>query len=321
MANRGKKVNNSYKSGRLSRAGRFSRQKVNPTPIIVLVCVLVTFILAMVLGNYLGDIAEQSQNTTTKPSNSSQSSLPTVDKVNPTINLNGYFADMTGADPEESLSLQTESARNSGNALYIELIDADGKLIYTSDTASEIGYPTRDHLTLSRLSNHLAYYDDYAVAHFKSGFSASLDATERVRIQSDEILIIAEACDGAFSEVIVEFDGSLTKNNIIHYQSYLLNLKLACPGVPIGIKLSYSFLANSENSGLVADIMVYADYYVFNIGELALEGIDGALSPIVYLLERYENTVMLAKGNGESADLVARIEALRNKGVESYIIK
>lgn len=314
-------MNNSYKSGRLSRANRFSRQKVNLTPIIVLACVLISFILAMILGNYLGDIAEQSQNTTTTVGDSSQLTPPTVDKVNPSVNLNAYLADMTGADPEQSLSLQTESARDNGNALYVELIDSNGKLIYSSDKSSDIGYPSRDNLTLDRLANHFAYYDDYAVAHFKSSFSAELNANERVKTQADEILIISEACESAFEEIIIEFDGNITKNNVIYYQSYLLNLKLACPGVPIGVQLSYSFLANSDNSGLVADIMQYADYYVFDIGELDANAIDGALAPIIYLLERYENVVMLHRGTNDSAELVARIEALRNKGVESYIIK
>lgn len=275
----------------------------------------------MILGNYLGDIAEQSQNTTTTVGDSSQLTPPTVDKVNPSVNLNAYLADMTGADPEQSLSLQTESARDNGNALYVELIDSNGKLIYSSDKSSDIGYPSRDNLTLDRLANHFAYYDDYAVAHFKSSFSAELNANERVKTQADEILIISEACESAFEEIIIEFDGNITKNNVIYYQSYLLNLKLACPGVPIGVQLSYSFLANSDNSGLVADIMQYADYYVFDIGELDANAIDGALAPIIYLLERYENAVMLHRGTNDSVELVARIEALRNKGVESYIIK
>ena len=275
----------------------------------------------MILGNYLGDIAEQSQNTTTTAGDYSQLTPPTVDKINPSINLNAYLADMTGADPEQSLSLQTESARDNGNALYVELIDSNGKLIYSSDKSSDIGYPSRDNLTLDRLANHFAYYDDYAVAHFKSSFSAELNANERVKTQADEILIISEACESAFEEIIVEFDGNITKNNVIYYQSYLLNLKLACPGVPIGVQLSYSFLSNSDNSGLVADIMEYADYYVFDIGELDANAIDGALAPIIYLLERYENAVMLHRGTNDSAELVARIEALRNKGVESYIIK
>jgi hypothetical protein len=78
---------------------------------------------------------------------------------------------------------------------------------------------------------------------------------------------------------------------------------------------------SEHHSGLVADIMKFADYYVFDIGELDADGIEGALSPIIYLLERYENAVVLGRGEGDSAVLVARIEALRNKGVESYIVK
>ena len=75
--------NNAYKKGKLSKNARFSPRRIKWTPIIVLLCVLVTFILAMIVGNSLGKKADKLQNTT--PTNGDVSNLtpPSADHQNP----------------------------------------------------------------------------------------------------------------------------------------------------------------------------------------------------------------------------------------------
>ncbi len=118
-----------YKMGKLSKNTRFSTKGVNWTAVIVTCSILATLIFAIVLGNVLGDKAQQSQNTTTTGDGSSSIIPPTLDKTPPRSNLHAYFADMTGADPAESLSTQTSSARDAGNALYFDLRASNGTLI------------------------------------------------------------------------------------------------------------------------------------------------------------------------------------------------
>ena len=63
MANASRKVGNKpivkskdnlYKKGKLSKRARFSTKKIKWTPIIVLSCVILSFIFAMIFGNALG---------------------------------------------------------------------------------------------------------------------------------------------------------------------------------------------------------------------------------------------------------------------------
>ena len=313
-----KKVNNVYKRGKLSKKTRFSQKNVNWKLIIALCCILLSFIFAVVLGNILSLKVENSQGTTTAPQDPSNFFPDDVTKVDPHSRLHAFLADMTGADPENSLSDQTADARNSGNALFIELRDGNGNLIYSSARAEELGYPTRTNLTLDRLSNHFAYYNDYSVGYFKSDFSGDLNAANRQKTQNNEILLMHEASQNRFSEILVEFNGSFTKDNLIYYQSYLLSLKLACKGTPVGIVLPYSFIADPDKSGMAAQLLDLADFFVTDLGQRSAEEISVCVSSLVYFNERYNAVIML---ESDSDTLEEKIEALSKKGFDSYIVK
>lgn len=311
--------NNAYKKGKLSKNARFSPRRIKWTPIIVLLCVLVTFILAMIVGNSLGKKADKLQNTTPTNGDVSNLTLPSADHQNPKNKLHAYYVDFINADPETSLSEITAEARSKGNALFVPLINENGKVIYSSSKASELGFAHQENLTLTRLKNHFEYYDDFAVGYFESSFSASLDEEKALILQTNEILLIKEAVDATFNEIIIEFAGNFTKSNLIYYQTYLLNLKLACPDTPIGIKLSINFLNNSDNAGSVASLLDIVDFFVLDFESKSVDEIKASLSPLIYFVERY-NCVAILSGANEST-LEDRIAALEDKGVKSYIVK
>lgn len=305
--------------GKLSKSTRFSTKGVNWTVIIVICSILATLIFAIVLGNILGDKAQQSQNTTTTGDGSSSIIPPTLDKTPPHSNLHAYFADMTGADPAESLSAQTSSARDAGNALYFDLRASDGTLIYSSAQAESLGYSCRDNLTLDRLTNHLAYYNDYAVALFKSDLSATQSNEKRLTVQTNESLLLAEATKSTFSQVVIEFSGAITKKNAPHYYAYLMNVKLSCGGTPVGIKLPYTFVADPDNAGIIAELLGIVDFLAADLEGRSAAEIDESLSSLVYFVQRYSTVVMLDAG--DAATLSDRLSALENRGIKSYIVK
>ena len=313
---------NAYKKGRLSRQSRFSSKNgktVNKTFLAVVLCVLFTFIFAVILGNVLGNIAEDSKNTTTSPSDPSGITPPNASKVPPHEELNAFFADMTGAAPEKSLSEQTSGAREMGNSIFISMREADGTLIFSSPVADELGFAHRENLTLARLGNHFDYYDDFAVGLFKSDFSHKLENGERLEITSNEALLLAEAAEVAFDQMIIEFSGNITRDNAIYYCSYLIEIKLACKGTPIGISLPLSLLSDSNNAGVVADLLGIADFFVFDLSTRSADEISSAISPLVYFIERY-NGVACVSGMSDPA-LQDRIAALLEKSVTGYIVK
>ena len=314
-----KSSNNLYKKGKLSKDTRFSSKKVNFTPIIVLACVLATFIFAMIFGNILGEKAQNSQSTPPTVDNPSNLTPPSADKVKPYDKLHAYFADMTGADPEKSLSDQTSVARDRGNALLIEIKNSKNEIMYSSDKTEELGFKCQENLTLSRLANHFQYYNDFAVGVFKSDFSSNLDSETALKLQTNEILLLKEATDTAFDQIIIEFADGFTKDNLVYYQTYLLNLKLACDKTPVGIKISKSFLSDKDNAGGVAGLLNIADFFVLDLGDSSAEQIENALAPIIYFTERYNCIIVLS--DTDETTLVNKILLLESKGIENYIIK
>ena len=127
-----------------------------------------------------------------------------------------------------------------------------------------------------------------------------------------------EASQNRFSEILVEFNGSFTKDNLIYYQSYLLNLKLACKDTPVGIVLPYSFIADPDKSGMAAQLLDLADFFVTDLAQRSAEEISVCVSSLVYFNERYNAVIML---ESDSDTLEEKIEALSKKGFDSYIVK
>ena len=322
MANIVKKPsNNAYKKGKLSKNARFSPRRIKWTPIIIISCILITFIFAMILGNSLGKKADNLQNSTTEKNNVSSITPPSTDRVSPKKELHAYFADLKTASPDTDISLSviTGEPRESGNALFINLKNENGELIYYSDKADELGFNHQDNLALSRIKNHFDYYSDFAVCLFESEFSARLEEEKALKLQTNEILILKEATDYAFDQIIIKFSESITKNNLIYYQAYLLNLKLTCSQVPIGVVLSGDFLNNPDNAGSVAGLLDIVDFFVIDFGDRSEDEIKLILDPIIYFTSRYNCVAMLSDTN--EATIEERITALEDKGIENYIVK
>lgn len=313
-----KKPSTVYKTGRLTRSTRFSNRKLDKKWIIILSCVLATFVFAMILGNILGYVAHNSQNDINNAGSSSSLNAPSMDKTSPKLSLHAYFADMSSAAPEASLSDQTGEARSKGNALYFEMKNGS-KMMYSSPKLSELGYAQSDNLALSRLGNHFDYYNDYAVGLFKSDYSASLGNESRMKIQMNEVLVLAEATDGVFDQIIIEFSGEVHRYNAIYYQTYLLNLKLACEGTPIGVKLPYSFLTSSSNSGAIAEIFSIADFCVVDLGTKTAIELKESIEPLAYFTERYSAVIII--NSDDPNTLEERISTLEENGIKNYIVK
>ena len=314
-----KKRSNAYKTGKLIGGSRFNNRQIDKKWLIVGACVLFTFVFAVVLGNILGGIAANSQNNSGGIGSAGNPDVPSVDRVSPKLKLHGYVADMKTAIPDVSLSEQTGVARQSGNAICIQLRDGSGTLIYSSDKATELGYSYRDNLTLARLNNHFDYYNDYAVGIFTSDLSPSSGIEKRLTVTKNEALLLAEATESAFEQIIIEFSTGITKENAIYFQAYLLEIKLACKGIPIGIKFSEAFISSSENVGLASELLRTADFYAVDLGNKNAAEISAMLDSLSYYGKRYNGVIIISGADAES--LAERIKTLEDKGFDSYIIK
>lgn len=314
-----KTSNNAYKKGKLSKNARFSPTRINWTPIIIIACLILSIILALVFGNFLKQKAQDAQNTT--PPDNSQSSIvfPDAEKVSPKQQLQGYFVDLSVEGTDENLSELTKDARKNGNALVINIKNTKNEIIYSSPQAVELGFEHKEALTLSVIRSHFRYYDEFAIAFFHSDFSQKLDTEQALKVQTNEILLLKEATDKAFHQIIVEFSNDLNKDNAINYQAYLLNLKLACPDVPVGIQLSQAFLSNPDNSVALAGILGIADFFTVDLGEQNADEIKASLSSLVYFTERYDSVVTIS--GADKTTLTEKLKVLSDMNITNYIVK
>lgn len=322
MANVPKKTsNNIYKKGKLSKNARFSSRRIKWTPIIIILCILATFIFAIIFGNMLGDKASNLQESTPTTNGAPDITPPSADKVAPQEKLQAYFVDLQYASPDTNISLSviTATPRERGNAIFVEMKNAQGEIIYFSDKTNELGFEHQDNLPLSRMKNHFEYYSDFAVGCFKSNFSANLNTEKALKLQTNEILLLMEACNTAFDEMVIEFSNEITNKNLIHYQTYLLNLKLACPETPIGIKLSPSFLENPDNAACVAGLIGIADFFVLDYESKNAAQIENSLKNLIYFTKRYDCVIMLA--DTEQSEFDEKIALIKDKGIENFIVK
>lgn len=307
-----------YKKRGLSKRNRFSAKKINTPLIVVLLCVVATFIFAIILGNILGDKAHSVTTPTTPEGPSSDLDLPSVDKVLPKEELKAFYVDLAGIDPDvESLFPFTDDAREKGNALFLELKDYNGKLIYTSETTENLDISTH-FLKISRIEGHFAYYADYAVGYYKTDFSASQSAEKRAKTQYNDTLILQEITSKACDEIVIVFENEMEKSDLIFYQTYLLNIKLALPEIPVGIEFSREMLTNSDLSGVVASLLEYADYYIVDMTDLDAQQMTDFLSETVYYFTKYKGIAIISS---EEETLEERITALENKKIYNYIVK
>ena len=316
-----KKRRPDYKRRRSFAKKRFSLRNINPTVIVVICCVLATLVFAVILGNILGEKARDStsdQNGQTSQQTNSPS-VPKPDKQGLAVpDLFAVSVDMTSADPNESLSNQTSDSREAGNSLFVPLKAQNGNMIYSSDKTNELGVSANGNLTLSRLNQHFEYYEDYVCGYFKSDFSPSDTAFDRIGTQSKEATLLAEAAGYGFDEFLIEFGSAITKDELLLYQAYLLDLKLACPDALIGIAFSREFCENTDSAALISEIMSVADFCTVDLSESdSPESLEQSLFSLLYLVERYPSRIIVRY---ENEDAFAELKAVLDKlSVKSFI--
>lgn len=298
-------------------------KNIDPTIIIVSACVLGTLVFAIILGNILGAKAQESKNEQGGQQNDIgyQTTLPSPSKQNVRVPaINAFSVDMTTASEGVSLSEQTGSARKSGNALFVPLKAQNGNMIYSSEATDELDVPANSNLTLSRLSQHLQYYDDYACGYFKSDFNPFNSTANCINTRAKEHTLLAEAQKNGFGELIIEFKSDLSNNNILAYYSYLLDLKLLLPDTPIGVYLSQSFCQSTDSSALISQIMAVADFFVVDLSNVTSEQeLDAALASLTYLSTRYPSRIVISYKSQEAFDKTLAV--LDERSVTSFIVK
>ena len=297
---------------------RFSFKNIDPSIAVSVCCVLAVLIFAVILGNVLGAIARDSSAGSGKDKTTVSLTLPHPDVQGAEVpDISAHLADMSSAVPDESLSTQTADARGSGNALYIPMQLQSGAMVYSSEKTASLGVPSNENLTLSRLREHFNYYDDYVCGRFVSNLSPSGDPLDTIDLRAREHTLIAEASEYGFDEIVVSFSSGIAEDGILLYQAYLLDLKLTCPELCVGVALSKELCESEDASLLISKLLSVADFCTIDLsGAADTAELEESLLSLLYFIERYPSRVIVSYTEDT---LDATLSALNEYGVSSAI--
>lgn len=299
-----------------------SVKKINPTVLIVLSCILATFIFTLILGNILGKAAEDSENDRVNSSGQSHISAPALDLQSGRVpNIEAYSVDLSGAAAGESLSVQTGEARKLGNAIFMPIKDGNGNIVYTSEKTKELSFSSSGSLTLERIKDHFTYEPaDYVCAYFESEFGSQSLPAELLEMQSREASLLAEASGYGISEYLISFSGDINSDNILKYQTYLLNLRTGCPDMLIGISFDYGLLSSEGASYIISELMKVADFCAIDLSSSYEDNneLEERLTSCLYIFEKYPCRIMVAYKNAEFFEESYNI--LYKFGVDDFIV-
>lgn len=301
---------------------RVSVKKINPTVLIVSSCILATFIFTLILGNILGKAAEDSENDRANSSDQSHISAPALDLQDGKVpNIEAYSVDLSRASAGESLSVHTSEARKLGNTIFMPIKDESGNIVYTSEKTKELSFSSSNSLTLERIKDHFTYEPaDYVCAYFESEFGSQASSIQLLEMQSREAALLAEASEYGISEYLISFSADINSDNVLKYQTYLLNLRTGCPDMLIGISLDYGLLSSDGASYIISELMKVADFCAIDLSSSYENNheLEEKLISCLYIFEKYPCRIIVAYKNAEFFEESHNI--LYKFGVDDFIV-
>ncbi len=303
------------------RHRKFSKYTVSPTDrrkkafspyLIIPLCALLAFVLAMILGNTLGDIADASQgggtpSTTEPPANAEKPTLsvPSIDGVFVTAR---HIKDSTA----QNIAAQIPS---EASAVSLELFDSTGAPYYASPTASAFGNSCGE-LTLQYIFDGVGE-GIHASVLFPSSALRNTDEAKQSVINAYEIALIEELYEAGADDVILVTElPELTDEFEKVISSYISTLKLSCPELAVGISLSVEFVSDETNASTINTLAKNFDILALDLTKCDTpEALSETVSTLSLPILRREMRLLLRASNEK--ELLGLTEILDKNGMKN----
>ena len=257
------------KFNRYTRATASRKKNIFKPYLFIILSAVLAFVLAMILGNCLGELAE------TAP-NESQSNPP--DKNNdPTLlnaqQINGVFVTLEGITDNTEQNVRAQITSDT-TAASLCLFDENGNPYYSSAVAAAFDKPTGE-LTLKYVFDALENSKGsiYSSVLFPSSALSNTETEKQAVLNAYESSLVAELADaGACDIVISTFElgnDSFMIDELFteRLAEYVSTLRRAAPELRIGFTLSLSHVESSECATAVEDISKIVDFLALDLTE------------------------------------------------------
>ncbi len=262
----------------------------------VIVCVLISSILAVILGLTLGDkVKEIDFNAALEDKDLSQTQKQPHELTASYIDI----SNVAGGNVGELVKNKLPSTK--AVSIYLNKKSA----IYCSSeainnmTKKGLNYLScSQFISLNDLTTALHDKNRYIVGCFESS-AFDLDSLDRELARVCEISFLTEISKKGIDEILI-FGLPVYSEDIEETLEYLHQLKARMGDtVPVGVAIPYGFIADSSASTALIKIYSACDFLALDVSELCYdtESFENALSTAEYFIENYKMRILLAEQN------------------------
>lgn len=320
MANRKISRFNSHKHTRFNRyTVASSKKKRGFSPYLIIpISALLALILALILGNYLGEIATPSPSVPDEPSNGSQTTLPPLDVKQ----INGSFVTLEGIFDNTTQSVKAQIPTGA-TAVSLTLFDSQGDPYYRSEVAEAFGN-TCGELTLSRVFDALKTDSAtiYSSVLFPSSALLNEESAKQSVMNAYEAALIEELAKAGACDVIItpfelgEQPPTIDEAFISRLSSYVYTVRGVAPELRIGLALSHEYFSNTELTLITEHLSQTVDFLALDLTaktepEVFAETLNSAATSIL----RREVRILICENNSEELISILDKYSIHNRQI------
>ncbi len=281
------------------------------------ICAVVIFIFAIILGNHLKSRMENAEldRTPVETTPPKETSVPDgiadgdAEHSQRSAEVKAGYLGLTGADDETAIKEKVDALKAEGFNAVSFISVADGKLCYASAAAEEYSRlpSSADIVSPLMLAEAVSYAEGQGMTSsvlLVKGQSEELDmavAAELAEIGFDEIVI------SGFEDLLGEKGGGISS-----CIDYLRKLRATAEGVHISLRLSTDAFTYARNSYQIEKLFTYCEFLSLDITELEADAVAELANKITGSISAYMIRPFI------SGDKEGVAEAIEAEGGMSY---
>jgi hypothetical protein len=268
---------------------------------------LAAFILALILGNCLGQRVEPTGDASSPESREETSSLPPAISSGANA-VDGVFVGLEGIR-DYTYDEVAKQIPSDTKAISLSMFYSNRAPIYFSEVAEIYGKPSGE-LTLRNIFRYPLENGIYVSVPFPS--EALSDSTSASAPYEAEL--IKELYDAGANDIILKCNyETLDEALVARVAEYIIGLKESIPDICIGFAVS---VKDAEKTAEIDKLLDYADFCAVDMSSAQSgDELTALTSPLLTNILRYNMRVMLR--GGDEASLAERYAVLDNLGIKN----
>jgi hypothetical protein len=284
---------------------------------------VLSFVIALLIGSFLGDQVTAAPDETPAPSETQpEQTLPPPENIVGGTTLDAAFVTLSGVTGNTAYEVSSQIPENT-TSVSLELFDENGIPYFESEIALSLGKPCGD-LTLKNTFKPLIENEIYSSVLFPSSALTSLNATDRYMQNAYEFSLMRELVEAGANEILIYCTPFGKSNSSIlledsfaeRFIEYVGDIKRKFPSIRIGFSVSAYDLPDPSVSEIICIISEYVDFIAADVtAAKTADELSIVIDPAAISILRYEMRILL--GGTTKVELDSQIALLDKLGLKN----